>query len=145
MAGGGEGIPLPKGEIGGPLGGQKIKSERGQVSPAHLGSLEPAEIPGLILCPLRPTPAIWLLREWKGGEGGAKVKARPTRLASLRGSWGRGGVPTSSGIHPLLGVQRQRGIPWGRQGLGGSGGTEENAASAFPAHLGTGEAVGSWA
>ena len=54
VAGEGEGIPSQKGEIGEPLGGQRIKREHGQVSPAHLGPQEPAEIPGLILCPLRP-------------------------------------------------------------------------------------------
>ena len=53
-AGGGEGSPRRKGEIGGPLGGQRIKTEHGQVSPAHLGPQEPAEILGLILCPPGP-------------------------------------------------------------------------------------------
>ena len=77
-AGGDEGIPRPKGEMGGPLGGQRIKRECGQVSPAHLDTQEPVEILGLILCPPRPHPAAWVLREWEGGmEGGAKVKARP--------------------------------------------------------------------
>ena len=71
-AGGGEGIPRPKGEIGGPLGGQRIKRERGQVSPAHLGPWEPTEIAGLILCPLRPPPAVRVLREWEAGKGEQK-------------------------------------------------------------------------
>ena len=69
---GGKGIPCPKGEIGEPLGGQRIKRERGQVCPAHLGPQEPAEIPGLILCPLRPPPATWVLREREGGKGEQK-------------------------------------------------------------------------
>ena len=72
VAGGGEGIPRPKGKIGEPLGGQRIKSERGQVSPAHLGSQEPAEILALILCPPRPPPAVWVMREWEGGKGEQK-------------------------------------------------------------------------
>ena len=33
---------------------------------------EPAEIPGLILCPQRPPPAVWVLREWEGGKGEQK-------------------------------------------------------------------------
>ena len=65
---GGEGIPLPKGEIEGPLGRQRIKRESGQVSPALLGPHESAEIPGLILCPPRPPPAMQILREWEGGK-----------------------------------------------------------------------------
>ena len=69
---GGEGIPHPKGEIGEPLGGQRIKRERGQVSPAHLDPQEPVEIPGLILCPPRPPPAARVLREWEGGKGEQK-------------------------------------------------------------------------
>ena len=66
------------------------------ISTALLGPGEPAEIPGLILCPPRPPPAAQVLREW--GEGsGAKVKAGPTGPAPLRGGWGRGGVPTPCG------------------------------------------------
>ena len=71
-AGGEEGIPRPKGEIAEPLGGQRIKRERGQVSPAHLVPQEPAEIPGMILCPLRPPPAVQVLREQEGGKGEQK-------------------------------------------------------------------------
>ena len=63
---------MPKWEIGGPLGGQRIKREYGQVSPAHLGPWKPAEIPGLILCPLRPPLATQALREWEGGKGEQK-------------------------------------------------------------------------
>ena len=70
--GGGEEIPRPKREIGGPSGGQRIKRESGQLSPAHLGSREPAEIPGLIFCPPRPPPATRVLREWEGGKGEEK-------------------------------------------------------------------------
>ena len=65
-------IPHLKGEIGGPLGGQRIKRECGQVSPAHLGPQEPAEIPVLILRPPRPPPAARVLREWEGGKGEPK-------------------------------------------------------------------------
>ena len=70
--GGGEGIPRLKGGIEGPLGGQRIKRECGQGPPAHLGPWEPAEIPGLILCPPRPPPASRVLREWEGGKGEQK-------------------------------------------------------------------------
>ena len=68
-AGGGE-----KGEIGEPLGGQRIKRERGQVSPAHIGPREPAEIPGLILCPPMLPPAARVLSEWEGGKGEQKYR-----------------------------------------------------------------------
>ena len=71
-AGVGEGIPRPKWEIGEPLGGQRIKRERGQVSPAQLDPQEPVEIPVLILCPPRPPPALWVLRELGGGKGEQK-------------------------------------------------------------------------
>ena len=71
-SGGGEGIPRPKGEIGGPLGGQRIKREHGQVSPAHLDPQEPAEILGLTLCPPRPPPAMRVLKEWEEGKGEQK-------------------------------------------------------------------------
>ena len=64
--------PPRKGEIGEPLGGQRIKRERGQVSPAQLGPQEPAEIPGLILCPPRPPPPARVLRGWEGGKGEQK-------------------------------------------------------------------------
>ena len=61
-----------KGEIGEPLGGQGIKREHGQVSPAHVDPQEPVEIPGLILCPTRPPPALQVLSEWEGGKGEQK-------------------------------------------------------------------------
>ena len=48
------------------MGGHRIKRERGQFSPAHLGPQEPVEILGLILCPLRTPPAAQVLREWEG-------------------------------------------------------------------------------
>ena len=99
------------------MGGQRSKRESGQVSPAHLGPQEPAEILGLILCPLRPPQALQVLREWEGGKG-SKSKGRTYRMAPLRGGWGRGGVPTSSRTHPQLGVQRGQGRPWGRGGWG---------------------------
>ena len=57
-----------------------------------------------------------------GREGGAKVKARPTGPAPLRGGWGRGGVPTPSGTHPWLGVL-------GEMGWGWHGRTEGNVAT----------------
>ena len=49
-----------------------IKRECGQVSPAHLGPRELAEIRGLILCTLRPPPATRVLREREGGKGEQK-------------------------------------------------------------------------
>ena len=64
--------PTPEGEIGGPLEGQRIKREHAQVSPALLGLWEPAEIPGLILCPPRAPRAMQVLREWEGGKGEQK-------------------------------------------------------------------------
>ena len=67
--------PMPKVGNWGTLGGQRFQRERGQVSPAHLGPQEPAEIPGLILCPPRPPPATRVLREWEGGKG--EQKERP--------------------------------------------------------------------
>ena len=74
---GGEGIPHPKGEIGEPLGGHRIKRECGQVSPAHLDAQEPVEIPGPDPLPSE-APSSCTGPEGVGGmEGGAKVKARP--------------------------------------------------------------------
>ena len=64
--------PTTGGVNWGTIGRAEIKRERGQVSPAHLGPQEPAEIPGLILCPLRPPPATQVLREWEGGKGEQK-------------------------------------------------------------------------
>ena len=61
-----------RGKLGDHWGGQRIKKECGQVSHAHLGPQEPAEIPGLILCPLRPPPATRVLRKWEGGKGEQK-------------------------------------------------------------------------
>ena len=99
-SGGGE-----KGEIGEPLGGQRIKRDHGRASPAHLDSQEPAKIPGLILCSPRPPPAVRVLREWEGGKG-SKSKGQTSRTGTPEGWLGREGVPTPSGIHPQLGVQR---------------------------------------
>ena len=73
----------------------------------------PAETPGLILCPPRPPPARWVLREWEGR--GSKSKGQTSRTSTPRGGWGRGGVPTPSGTHPRLGVQWRRGRPWERR------------------------------
>ena len=94
--------------------------------------------PGLDPLPTE-TPSSRAGPEGVGGrEGGAKIKYRPTGPAPLRGGWGRGGVPTPSGTHPWLGVQ----WGWGRPLAGGHGGTEGNAASTCPVHLGTREPVG---
>ena len=68
----GKGSHAQRGKIGGPLAGQKLRREHGQVFPAQLGPQEPAEIPGLILCPPRPLPAACVLREWAGGKGEQK-------------------------------------------------------------------------
>ena len=80
----------------GPLRGQRIKREHGQFSPAHLGTREPAEIPGLILCPPRPPPAVGP-KGAGGREGGAKVKARPMGTASLRSSYSQRDPPIVRG------------------------------------------------
>ena len=105
--------PTPEGGNWGTIGRAEIKRECGQVSPAHLGPQEPAEIPGLILCPPRPPPATRVLREWEGR--GSESKGRTSGTAPLRGGWGRGGVPTPSGTHQRLGVLRRWGRLWGRQ------------------------------
>ena len=118
------------------MGGQRIKRECGQVSPAHLGPRESAEIPGLMLCPPRPPPASRVLREREGR--GSKSKAQTYRTGTPEGWLGEGrSVPKPSGTHPRLGVQWEQGRPWCRPGEEGHRGTEGNGASAFPVHLGT--------
>ena len=57
------------------------------VYPAHLGPGEPAEVPGLILCPPRHPPAVWVLREW---EGGGEGKSQPDRTSTPEGRLGEG-------------------------------------------------------
>ena len=52
--------------------GRESKGNVASISPDHLGSWKPAEIPSLILCPLKPPPAARVLREWKGGKGEQK-------------------------------------------------------------------------
>ena len=64
--------PTPKRGNWGTIGGQRIKRERGQISPAHLDPQEPVEVLGLILCSPRPPPALQVLREWEGGKGEQK-------------------------------------------------------------------------
>ena len=64
------------------MGRQRFKRECGQVSPAHLGPQEPAEILGLILCPVRPPAATWVLREWEGGKGDFNTTLSPTDRSS---------------------------------------------------------------
>ena len=54
------------------MGEQRTRREVASISPAHLGPREPAEILGLILCPLRHPPVAWALREWEGGKGEQK-------------------------------------------------------------------------
>ena len=85
----GKGFPRPKRESGGPLRGQRIKRERGQVSLAHLGPWEPAEIPHLILCPPRTLPATRVLRECEGGKG-SKSKGQTNGTSTPEGRLGDG-------------------------------------------------------
>ena len=52
---------------------------------------------------------------WGSGREGRGSKSKgPGDLAPLGGGWGRGGVPTPSGIHPQLGVQWGQGTRWQR-------------------------------
>ena len=134
-AGGGEGIPCLEGKSGGTIG--RAEDQKGASWPAFtlltwaLGSLLrwspdplPTEVPSSCRGPERVG----------GRRGGAKLKAGPTGSAPLRGSRGRGRVPTPGGTHPQF------------SGDGGdtreSGGTEGSTASTFPGHLGTGEPLG---
>ena len=71
------------------MGGQRIKGECGQVSPAYVDPQEPVEIPGLILCPPRPPPAAWVLREWEGGRG-SKSKGQTSGTGTPEGWLGEG-------------------------------------------------------
>ena len=66
-------IPTPRGERGKRLEGRGSEGSIASISPAHLGSREPAEIPGWILCPLRPPPTPKVLRQWEGGKGDQKL------------------------------------------------------------------------
>ena len=94
-------------------------------SSAHLGPLQPRRSRG------------------SGREGkGSKSKGRTSGTGTPRGGWGRGGVPTSSGTHPRLGVQRWRGETLGETVGEGREGMEGNGAGAFPGHLGNGKPVG---
>ena len=135
------GDPTLKQEIGEPLGGQRIKRECGQVSPAHLGPWEPAEIPGLILCPLRPPPATWVLREWEGGKG-SKNKGWTSGSGTPEGWLREGRSSYTQWDPPTVRGPAVTGETLGETVGEGRGGTEGNAASAFPVHLGTGEPVG---
>ena len=140
MAGGGEGILHLKGEIGGLLGGQRIKREHGQVSPAHLGPREPAEIPGLILCPPRPSPAVRVLREWEGRKGEQNI-GRTYRMGTPEGWLGEGRTSYTQWDPPMVRGSASMGETLGEMAGEGHEGTEGNGASAFPVHLGTGEPV----
>ena len=46
--------PMPGGGKGDHWEGRRSEGRVASISPAHLGPGEPAEIPGLILCPPRP-------------------------------------------------------------------------------------------
>ena len=130
VAGGGEGIPHPEEERGAPLGGQRIKRERGQVSLAHLGPQEPTEIQDWSSAhwgPLQPH------REGER-EGGAKVKAGPLG----QHPWGVSGGGSS---YTQRDPPRVRGPAVIGETLGRCGGTEGNGTNTFPVHLGTGEPV----
>ena len=123
------------------MGGQRIKREHGQVSHAHFGPWEPAEIPGLIFCPPRPHPAVQVLREWKEGRG-RKSKGRTsgtnTRewwLRKGRSSYTQQDPPTLRGLE-VMGETLREMVGEGHKG------TEGNGAIAFPVHLSTGKPVG---
>ena len=85
------------------------------VSPVHLGPGEPAEIPGLILCPPRPPPAARVLRELRGSRSKGRTSGTGTpegRLGEGRGSH-TFSPPPLHGAHPWLGVQQRQGRPSG--------------------------------
>ena len=102
--------------------------------------LEPAEIPGLILCPPRPPPAVQVLREWEGRGSKSKVRTSGTgttegRLGEGRHSYTQRDPPTVRGPSGT-GETRGEAVGEGREG------TEGKGASAFPVHLGSGVPVG---
>ena len=84
------------------------------ISPAHLGSREPSEVPGLILCPLRPPPATWVLREWgRGRKSRGQMGPVPLREAG-----GGERFPCLGGAHHSKGISRDRERPSGDQRMG---------------------------
>ena len=107
--------PTPKGGNWGTVGRAEDQKGAWPSFPCPLGPPGTCWDPGPDPQPTE-TPSSHACPEGVGGrEGGAKVKTRPLGLTPLRGGWGRGGVPTPSGMHPQLGVQRRWGRPWGRQ------------------------------
>ena len=123
------------------MGGQRIKRERGQVSPAHLGPQEPAEIQGLILCPPRPPPATRVLRERVGGRG-SKSKGWISGTGTPEGRLGEGRSSYTQQDPPMLRGPVATGETLGETVGEGHEGTEGHTASAFPVHSGTRERVG---
>ena len=66
-------VPTPGGGKGGDRWeGRGSEGSVASISPAHLGPREAAEILGLTLCPPRPPPASWVLREKEGRKGEQK-------------------------------------------------------------------------
>ena len=53
----GNGSHAQRGKGGDHCEGRGSKGRMASISPTHLGPWEPAEIPGLILCPPKPPPA----------------------------------------------------------------------------------------
>ena len=68
----GKGSHTWRGKGGDSWEGRGSEGNMARVSCTHLGPGEPAEIPGLILCPARTPPAMRVLREWEGGRGEEK-------------------------------------------------------------------------
>ena len=119
------------------MGGQRIKRDHGRASPAHLDSQEPAKIPGLILCSPRPPPAVRVLREWEGGKG-SKSKGQTSRTGTPEGWLGEGRSSYTQWDPPTVRGPAGIGETLGEMVGEGHKGTEENAAGAFPVHVGMG-------
>ena len=123
------------------MGGQRIKRERGQVSPTHLGPREPAEIPGLILCPLRPPTAARACRSGREGRG-SKSKGWTSGTGSPEWWLGEGRSCYTQQDPPMVrGPAAAEGTLGETMGEGHKG-TEGNRASTFFVHLGTRRPVG---
>ena len=93
---------------------------------------EPAEIPGLILCPPKPPPAACVLREGRG----SKSKGQTYGTGTSEGWLGEGRSSYTQWDPPMV-----RGPAGMGETLGGVA-EERNVASDFPVHLCTGEPVG---
>ena len=68
----GKGSHVRRGKLGNHWEGRGSKGSMATFPLLTWVPQEPAEILGLILCPLRAPPAAWVLREWEGGKGEQK-------------------------------------------------------------------------